>query len=615
MAAAKTTALCPAPSSISGPTNDDSPADSPSPANGDGTSVPTGDNSKQQLQRLEERKRKLRREKLLRRAIPVLLVAPWFLGLIWTALHPLASVITGELKCRGKYIDENGLDVHRHRVEGYPLERVVRSSSGRRRTRNAVAVAESSASGGMCDAVRSRPHADDVSPSVECLVHEATDAIAFDVARILPPMGPVIEATEAMVLVVGDKGHGNNDNGDWYERSDLNASIMHLIKKLGSKEDCPWLTKAVYVVAPAASMTDRAMDDVVEGSSIPPLESIVDAFIASYSGESPNSRPVRPLPPDFAHPILRSVLVVNDVESKTSRIDGGRTEVRILPQGVGGALPNLDLVFAAFLSLQSHPAGERYTPSHSIYHGDSEFSAHPFDNGGEMEERFGRLLERVGNIFGLKSSAMAQYAKDLAGLFGFAAGLVVGPRQPHASALDRGIDSLTIEVRIPGDGSAPSPSIHPHYADLARCVEHLLRSISNLHERLHHSIAQYTMPSPSKFVSHGEYVYPAILVSLPMVVRAATLALRDLRRFHFLHAGAVLLSACTATVVFGAWAIYGTGRRRGAENDATTSEWISRMVFFISSLLVVSVARLDKSNVHKWADDANIELTKKNGPI
>ena len=106
--------------------------------------------------------------------------------------------------------------------------------------------------------------------------------------------------------------------------------------------------------------------------------------------------------------------------------------MRILPQGRGGALPNLDLVFATYMSLQSHPAGERYTPSHSIYHGDSVFRAHPFDTDGmmgKMEERLGRFLVWAGDLLGLKgsSSAVARYAKDLVGLFGFAAALVIGP--------------------------------------------------------------------------------------------------------------------------------------------------------------------------------------------
>lgn len=163
----------------------------------------------------------------------------------------------------------------------------------------------------------------------------------------------------------------------------------------------------------------------------------------------------------------------------------------------------------------------------------------------------GRMLD-----LGTSSSASLQnYASDLAGWLGFMAAMVVGPVQPHSFALNRGIDSLTIEVRVP----TTSIGIHPHYADLARCVEHLLRSISNLHERLHHSVAQYTMPSPSKFVSHGEYIYPAILVSLPMVVRAASLALRDIKSFHFLFVritvGTVFIASCV-----NACTVFATGR-------------------------------------------------------
>ena len=171
-------------------------------------------------------------------------------------------------------------------------------------------------------------------------------------------------------------------------------------------------------------------------------------------------------------------------------------------------------------------------------------------------------------------------------------------RQPHASALNHGIDALTVEVRIPGDRVASSSAIHPHYADLTRCVEHLLRSISNLHERLHHSIAQYTMPSPSKFVSHGEYIYSGILVSLPMVVRAAQLALRDLKRFQFLHTGIVLGSVCVASSLISLWAI-STDERR--EPEYCSSEWTSHVMFFISYLLVVVVAR----HQCEWADVNN----------
>jgi glycosylphosphatidylinositol transamidase len=127
-------------------------------------------------------------------------------------------------------------------------------------------------------------------------------------------------------------------------------------------------------------------------------------------------------------------------------------------------------------------------------------------------------------------------------------------------------------------------------------MEHLLRSVSNLHERLHHSIAQYTMPSPTKFVSHGEYIYPAILVSLPMVIRAATLALIDLRRFQFAHVGVVLLTICSASLAVGLLAI---------NIDTARSDFASKsmIIAFIGSyFLVILLARRERYKLKDTTD-------------
>jgi glycosylphosphatidylinositol transamidase len=171
--------------------------------------------------------------------------------------------------------------------------------------------------------------------------------------------------------------------------------------------------------------------------------------------------------------------------------------------------------------------------------------------------------------------------------------------QPHSSALNHGIDALTIEVRVPDNSESRSSSIHPHYADLTRCVEHLLRSISNLHERLHHSIAQYTMPSPTKFVSHGEYIYPAILVSLPMVVRSAMLALIDLRRFQFLHVGVVLITVCLASSAVGLLAISTDAKQSGKDFAAKFSMPIAFIGIYF---LVVVVARQSRLRLKDTTD-------------
>lgn len=437
-------------------------------------------------------------------------------------------------------------------------------------------------------------------PPVACFRHEATESVAFDVARVLPPRGPVREGTEAVVIIAGqEEGRksqnidGNDGRGrDWSDESDLNASLLHLVQRLGAGGDCPWLTKAVFVVSSSAQRNATTPSDF-NGES-PPLGSVVDAFVASYLGDSGRGV-VRPLPPDFTFPVIRTVLVLSDVVGAATTATIAATDVRLLPQGAAGALPNLDLVFAAYASLQSRPAGG-HAPR-SIYRG-AEVRMHPFDG---LEERMEQFLGVVGSRVGAKEAIARGYARDLAGMLGFVASLVVGPRPPHASALQHGIDALTIELRVPSNGP-PSSSIHPHYADLVRCVEHLLRALSNLHERLHHSITQYTMPSPSKFVSHGEYVYPAVLVALPMVVRAAMLALRDLGRFRFGHVALVVGSVFVAVAAIGVWAIL-------CANGCF--EWISYVAFLLSYLLVVAAARRDGWTQAKGGADATAKQTER----
>jgi hypothetical protein len=303
-----------------------------------------------------------------------------------------------------------------------------------------------------------------ISPSVECITHVATESVSFDVVRILPSLGPMIEMTEAVILVVGGDGkrrrrssamttgggdarttdddesehdyNGSSEHDGWYEHSDMNASVLHMIQRLGNKIDCPWLNKVVYIVSPSAALvagttsaakTSRILESngiVGDERRTPPLVDVVDAFVASYLGGGG----VRPLPPDFTSAMMRSLLVLNDVDGmiSSSSPPSRRSEVRILPQGAGGALPNLDLVFATHSSLQSHPQG-KFEKSKSMYYGgNTDYRNHPF--GGAMEGRVMNALRRVGvDIIGMKDSAIEEYARDLAGLFGFIAAMAIGP--------------------------------------------------------------------------------------------------------------------------------------------------------------------------------------------
>ena len=49
------------------------------------------------------------------------IMIPYIIGIVWFLCHPIISVITGELKCRGIYTDEHQLDVNGYGTDRYSL--------------------------------------------------------------------------------------------------------------------------------------------------------------------------------------------------------------------------------------------------------------------------------------------------------------------------------------------------------------------------------------------------------------------------------------------------------------------------------------------------------------
>lgn len=115
------------------------------------------------------------------------------------------------------------------------------------------------------------------------------------------------------------------------------------------------------------------------------------------------------------------------------------------------------------------------------------------------------------------------------------------------------------------------------------------------------------MPSPSKFVSHGEYIYPAILVALPLVVRAAMLVLIEqdddfeeiggkvdsIGRFRFGFIAIVLGTTCLAVCLIGSCVFLG---------------WISHLsfVYFASYFFLIRTARWSVNLPKKYTNAINI---------
>ena len=467
----------------------------------------------------------------VRRLRPLVYILPYLVGIAWTALHPLLSVVTGESKCRGAYIDENGLDVHRYRIPNYPTSRIdfITSSSYSSSTLVLEDDNDDTESGkgrtitneysnnyyGMCHALRK------LRPSfVDCLTHVATTKtilsnddntnrqqqkqqqqqqrrmiVSFDIVRIIPTLGPMKDMTEAIVLVVGgssrcsnrnastsssthkeDKTCNNDDNtnddddddddGKWYNNNDMNASIIRLISRLSNSNDCPWLNKVIYIVSP-----NNDNDDNVH------LGDVVDAFLSSHSGDDTNANrhtsknrnddydydtpTTMLLPLDYTHPIIRSLIVINDVHdddiesTATATATTTKSKVKILPQaGINnGILPNLDLVFATTMSFQSQPANSKdgqWDRSKSLYYSgigsssssenneqrEPHFTAHPNYYGSTTTTTTTTMIEKYTckimhyvfvTILKYDSTKLDQYINDMFGMLYFLISMIIGP--------------------------------------------------------------------------------------------------------------------------------------------------------------------------------------------
>ena len=309
-----------------------------------------------------------------RRWLPFLL-APYFLGIAWTCVHPILSIVTGEAKCRGWFIDDNSMETTYLRLSPQkylPADPHPQGLSS------------------LCDSLyRSRNNLRD---NVECLRCEE----GLEVARVVPVSNSVAPTAETIAIVVPVPD-------DWLA-SDFHNAILQLITRLSSPSSCPWLAKTVLVVSP-----------VEKGAS---LHATVSSFLNVYLGDLSSSNVTSSLPMEYTTGILRNLLVLDIRVIET----GSENELRILPQGRHGLLPNMDLTFAV-MSMYS-----RILNGHIIMH-----------SYGEISKKYKRRMP-----VGL-SVAIQQWAFDLGNMFLFSYSLAMGPYPPHYVALDKGIDSLTIE--------------------------------------------------------------------------------------------------------------------------------------------------------------------------
>jgi GPI-anchor transamidase subunit GAA1 len=450
----------------------------------------------------------------LRRIGHLFLFVSYILGILWTCLHPSLSILTGELKCRGWFLDEHSIEIRF--VDAQAKRNSVHVPDFLKPTRTII---NGTASMSWCDNLALTPS------NVVCHRHDNR----FDMVMV-QPRSNALDATEEAVVVVLP-AFQESDN------SKLHKAMLQAIDYLADPIATPWLAKTVYIVTPAKPIIT--------------LDETVLNFLDAYLGREASTyyRPNNPsyvnavsplLPPQFSTAILRNLIVVNVTDFSTTREniggDGqtnaltGQTHLAILPQGNNGVLPNADLVFlvgkllerTTFRNTLFYPN----TSSTFLTHGYTQESIRATSAIDVMlqHDSIQRILQQIASKPPkVVHNILQTWSNDFINLLLFVRTLAFGPTPPHAPALDRGIDSLTIQVSFEGMYRRDPAEELIQYVLL-----YLVRALGNLHERLHHSFTLYWLPTPQTFVTHMEYFLPNVLLLLPLAIRAFGLLLPDI---------------------------------------------------------------------------------------
>ncbi|KAL7581534.1 hypothetical protein ACA910_022100 [Epithemia clementina (nom. ined.)] len=474
----------------------------------------------------------------------------YVVGILWHTLHPMASILSGRFQGPlTPFIDENSIEPTMFRSPSFPIHTINNNNNYNRQAQSigsgSTSTPAAHRSYTLCEALQQqqqqqqKQQTNGPSPDIPCFTMANNDDEDFgldapqskfkttiQVAQIVPIQVPVVPLNEALVLIAPVAHHG----------LDLVVEFLeHLAQQV-------WLAKTIYVVAPINNSNERRKNG---GSHFQPndnnvvMTQTVDTFLDLYLGNNNRDGRYPQIPGDFAGAIVRQLMVLDLIPAVASSSTSAR--VIVSPWGRRGIMPNMDLYSAVWQSvghvldrslLQTYPYKGNRRPKSAD---ESSFWICTFD------QYFNDWKAWVSVQF--QGSPWLQEWWEKWWEFAAWEWAVVTqsiPIPPHASALDRGIDSLTIQavvspnlllVRMPAPDSDKDVSVVPPVTDvlllrsLLGSLELAIHSLSNAHERLHHNTALYTLPrrDGNAYVKHEEFLIPAFLLLVPLIVRAVWL--------------------------------------------------------------------------------------------
>lgn len=258
-----------------------------------------------------------------------------------------------------------------------------------------------------------------------------------------------------------------------------------------------------------------------------------DAWLRAYHSNPTYIGGVKSTLVDRAGLIRAAVTIESLPNTRTINAAG------VYAAGTNGQLPNLDLINTAVRALrqQSVPA---------VLDRRNMKPLAGRDDGGDLLDAFIEAADSWSNalvkaILPDKEQSMRDYISSLAGMLRFMKTLATGSSGLHASFIGYNIDAITLSFDQERSGIFKR---HVTIRDSLRAIELVVRALSNLEEKLHQSFFLYVLPSPTTFVSVGEYYYPVALAVSPAIAHLLTLASKTVgMRVAFALASLVIVEA------------------------------------------------------------------------
>jgi len=450
----------------------------------------------------EESQKILKEKELLKKKIRHKKIQVLFfcLGVLWILLFPAVTVSTGELKCRGMFVDENALNPYHLETEISELEMSSTLAYMGFTGNNANRPPSTEE---LCEAFRSELKLSCYSHVYEQHLpgHQGV-SVRQNLYTIMRPT-PGADGKEAVVLAV-----------TWplsWQKNEVDGFRATLVLLKHFQQTAYMSKNIVFLVI--GNPADRPTFDADQ------FHPGAQAWLNDYFSDFPTLLQTKRHLAEQHRYSLEAITVEHaGVIRAAACLELPASEkywkgMQVLTAGINGQLPNMDIVavslqvFGAYSILLDRCMGKL--------------------EGGRCHDLVSRIAEVTAWIFDPLTLPYAahQYLRRLFGMFSFMAALSQGPSHAHAHFLQHSVDAVTfrgIPVDEYFDPNFSKSQILTGF-DVVRSLSQFVRSLNNLEEDLHHSFFYYLLPTPITFVEINEYFVALLFILMPLFLEAFSL--------------------------------------------------------------------------------------------